>query len=634
MERSEGMIPRGGQGVELKGGVEAGGPPMSAARRVLGSVFGFEAYRPGQEAVIEALLAGRNLLAVMPTGSGKSLCFQVPALVREGLTVVVSPLVALMQDQVTELKLAGVAADSINSASGRTENVAAWRRAAAGETRLLYMAPERLMTERMLTALARLPVTLFAIDEAHCISQWGPSFRPEYADLRQLRERFPAVPIAALTATADEVTREDIAEKLFAGTAEQFVLGFDRPNIALTVEMKREWKQQLTHFMARHRGESGIVYCLSRKKTEETAALLAASGVHALPYHAGMEMGARDEHQNIFMTEPGVVIVATIAFGMGIDKADVRYVFHTDLPGSVEAYYQEIGRAGRDGARAEAHMLYGLADIRMRRRFIEHEDAGEDRRRREHRRLDALLGYCEAAACRRVILLEYFGERIEPCGNCDVCADPSGRVNATEEALKVLSAAQRSGERFGAAHLVDILRGSETEKVVRLGHRRLPAFGAGADRGKNEWRSMIRQMVATGFLRLDIAGYGGLGITDKGRSLLRGEGEFLYRADRIAAPSPTRKAGERAGRAKPGAERLLDEDETVLLNALKALRLELARERGVPAYVVFPDRTLVDMARRRPHTEAEFGEVHGVGAAKRKQFAEPFLAVIANAAPA
>ena len=386
---------------------------MSAARRVLSDVFGFEAFRPGQEAVIEALLGGRNVLAVMPTGSGKSLCFQVPALVGDGLTVVVSPLVALMRDQVVALELAGVAAAGIHSGNERARNVAAWRHAASGATRLLYMAPERLMTERMLAALSRLPVALFAIDEAHCISQWGPAFRPEYAELCRLRERFPGVPIAALTATADEVTREDIAAKLFGGEVEQFVLGFDRPNITLAVEVKRDWKRQLQGFIARHEGESGIVYCLSRKKTEETAALLAASGVRALAYHAGMDTEAREEHQNVFMTEPGVVIVATIAFGMGIDKADVRYVFHADLPGSVEAYYQEIGRAGRDGARAEAHMLYGLADIRMRRQFIEDEDAGEERRRREHKRLDALLGYCEAPACRRVTLLEYFGEPVK-----------------------------------------------------------------------------------------------------------------------------------------------------------------------------------------------------------------------------
>ena len=349
---------------------------MSAAQRVLKEIFGFDGFRPGQEAAIEALLAGRHVLTVMPTGSGKSLCFQVPALALGGLTVVVSPLVALMQDQVAALRLAGVAADTINSGNTRADNVAAWRRAAAGGTRLLYMAPERLMTERMLEALARLPVRLFAVDEAHCISQWGPSFRPEYEDLCRLRHLFPGVPIAALTATADAITREDIAERLFGGDVESFVLGFDRPNIKLSVEMKREWKRQCGSFVARHPGESGIVYCLSRKKTEETAALLAADGVRALPYHAGMDKEDREAHQNAFMTDPGVVIVATIAFGMGIDKADVRYVLHTDLPGSVEAYYQEIGRAGRDGRDAEAHMLYGLADIRMRRQFIEDEDAG------------------------------------------------------------------------------------------------------------------------------------------------------------------------------------------------------------------------------------------------------------------
>ena len=461
---------------------------MPEARRVLRQVFGFGHFRPGQEAAIEVLLAGRNALTVMPTGSGKSLCFQIPALVMDGLTVVVSPLIALMQDQVAALRLAGVAADCINSANDHGDNVAAWRRAAAGETRLLYMAPERLMTERMLAALARLPVTLFAIDEAHCISQWGPAFRPEYEDLCRLRELFPGVPIAALTATADEVTRDDIAQKLFGGDVEHFVLGFDRPNIRLTVEMKRDWKRQLRSFVARHQGESGIVYCLSRRKTEAAAAMLAADGVRALPYHAGMEKEDREANQNVFMTDPGVVIVATIAFGMGIDKADVRYVFHTDLPGSVESYYQEIGRAGRDGAPAEAHMLYGLIDIRMRRQFVENEDAGEERKRREHKRLDALLGYCEAPACRRVALLDYFGERIAPCGNCDCCLHPAERVDGTEDAKKLLSTVYRTGQRFGAAHVIDVLRGNETEKAVRFGHHRLPSFGAGAGWGKNDWR--------------------------------------------------------------------------------------------------------------------------------------------------
>ncbi len=604
---------------------------MSAAQRVLKDIFGFDGFRPGQEAAMEALLAGRHVLTVMPTGSGKSLCFQVPALALGGLTVVVSPLVALMQDQVAALRLAGVAADTINSGNTRADNVAAWRRAAAGQTRLLYMAPERLMTERMLEALARLPVRLFAVDEAHCISQWGPSFRPEYEDLCRLRHLFPGVPIAALTATADAITREDIGERLFGGEVESFVLGFDRPNIRLAVEMKRDWKRQCRSFVARHPGESGIVYCLSRRKTEETATLLEADGVRALPYHAGMDKEDREAHQNVFMTDPGVVIVATIAFGMGIDKADVRYVLHTDLPGSIEAYYQEIGRAGRDGEAAEAHMLYGLADIRMRRQFIEEEDAGTERRRREHKRLDALLGYCEAPACRRVTLLEYFGERIEPCGNCDVCRDPAERVDGTEDARKILSAVYRTGERFGAAHVIDVLRGASTEKVERAGHHRLPTFGAGADRGKNEWRSLIRQMVATGLLQLDIGGYGGISLTGAGRELLQGESVFLYRPDTVPArpAEPAREAGGR--RRKDLVDGPLSGPEAALLDAFKALRLQLARERGVPAYIVFSDRTLIDMARRKPRTEEEFAEVNGVGAAKLEAFAAPFLAVIENA---
>ena len=601
---------------------------MSAAQGVLKEVFGFDSFRPGQEAVIEALLAGRHVLTVMPTGSGKSLCFQVPALAFGGLTVVVSPLVALMQDQVAALRLAGVAADTINSANTREANVAAWRRAAAGATRLLYMAPERLMTERMLEALGRLPVRLFAVDEAHCISQWGPSFRPEYEDLCRLRHLFPEVPVAALTATADAITREDIAERLFGGDVESFVLGFDRPNIRLAVELKGEWKRQTRSFLARHEGESGIVYCLSRRKTEETAALLAADGVRALPYHAGMDKEDREAHQNAFMTDAGVVMVATIAFGMGIDKADVRYVLHTDLPGSIEAYYQEIGRAGRDGRPAEAHMLYGLADMRMRRQFIEEEDAGAERRLREHKRLDALLGYCEAPACRRVTLLEYFGERMGACGNCDICVDPVERVDGTEDAQKVLSAVYRTGQRFGAAHVIDVLRGTTTEKIERAGHDRLSTFGVGADRGKHEWRSLIRQMVATGFLRLDIGGYGGISMTGKGRGLLQGESRFLYRPDTVRArpDAPARDAGGRRRKEPDGAP--LSASEAALLEALKALRLRLARERGVPAYVVFSDRTLIDMARRKPRTEEEFAEVNGVGAAKLAAFAEPFLAAI------
>ncbi len=602
-------------------------PRVPDTHRTLREAFGFSGFRPGQEAVIKTLLAGRNALAVMPTGSGKSLCFQIPALLLDGLTIVVSPLVALMQDQVAALKLAGIAADGIHSGNARSENIAAWKRAASGYSRLLYLSPERLMTERMLAALKRLPIQLFAVDEAHCISQWGPAFRPEYADLSRLRELFPGVPIAALTATADEVTRNDIAERLFAGRVEQFVLGFDRPNIRLAVTAKREWKRQLTEFVARFPNESGIVYCLSRKKTETCAAMLQAEGIRALPYHAGMSAEQREANQNRFITESGVVIVATIAFGMGIDKADVRYVFHTDLPASVEAYYQEIGRAGRDGAPAEAQMLYGLEDIALRRRFIEDEEAGEERRRREHHRLDALLGFCEAPACRRMALLEYFGERISPCGNCDVCLNPAELFDGSAEASSILQASRQSGELFGAAHLIDILRGARTDKITRFRHDRLDCFGAGKARAANEWRSLIRQMVAAGFLQIDIAGYGGIKITAKGRVLAQGEGRFHYRLDTVAVNNSQTRRRERQ-QDQATADGTLTPEQAELLAKLKALRLKLAQERGVPAYVVFADQTLIEMAQRQPRTEAEFATISGVGAVKLERFAEPFLAAV------
>lgn len=605
----------------------AAAPPTAAdtKRRVLKQVFGFDGFRPGQEAVVDSLLAGRDVLAVMPTGSGKSLCFQVPALVKGGLAVVVSPLVALMHDQVAALRTAGVAADTINSSKDRPDNVAAWRRVAAGETRLLYMAPERLMTERMLAALSRLPVSLIAVDEAHCISQWGPAFRPEYEALARLRGLFPGVPMAALTATADAVTREDIAEKLFGGRVETVVLGFDRPNIRLAVEMKRDGRRQLLSFAKRHQGESGIVYCLSRRKTEETAAFLCEAGIPALPYHAGMDKADRDANQARFMTEPGLVMVATIAFGMGIDKADVRFVFHADLPGSLEAYYQEIGRAGRDGRPAEAHMLYGLDDIRMRRTFIEDEGAGEERRRREHKRLDALIGYCESPACRRRVLLAYFGERTAPCGHCDLCLDPVERLDGTAEGKLVLGAVAATGQRYGAAHIVDVLRGTATDKAAAAGHDRLPLFGAGAGRPRADWQSLVRQLVAAGFLTLDIGGYGGLRVGPRGPALTAGEDTFEYRPDTLRRPAKAAKG--RRGRGPAAAD--LEPAEAALLAALKDLRLRLAKARGVPAYAVFPDRSLIEMAQRRPRTPAEFAAISGVGAAKLRDFAEAFLEALA-----
>ena len=595
----------------------------SEARRVLADVFGYDSYRPGQEPVVAAVLAGASVLAVMPTGSGKSLCFQIPALVGGGLTVVVSPLVALMEDQVAALRLAGVAAETINSSHERETNTAAWRRVAAGETRLLYIAPERLMTEPMLRALGRLALQRIVVDEAHCISRWGPAFRPEYEQLARLRERFEGVPIAAFTATADQATRADIAAKLFAGPSKVFVSGFDRPNIHLGVGIRREWKRQLLDFVRPRANQSGIVYCLSRRKTEEAAALLAGEGVAALPYHAGMEKTQRAANQDAFMTEPGVVMVATIAFGMGIDKPDVRYVYHTDLPANIEAYYQEIGRAGRDDQPADAHMLYGLDDIRMRRAFIEEEGGDEAHARREHKRLDLLIAYCESPECRRQGLLSYFGEDTAPCGNCDVCDDPPLVEDGTVLAQKALSAVHRTGQRFGAAHVIDVLRGADTEKVRSSGHDRLPTYGTGGDVAKEAWRSILRQLVATGFLRLDVKGHGGLSITARGRELLSGEETFRYRKDALPA---AKKAASKRG--SPQAE--LSDSDNALFHALKERRLTLARERGVPAYVIFADKALADMARRKPASEAEFAQIHGVGAAKLRDFAAPFLTAIAE----
>jgi ATP-dependent DNA helicase RecQ len=590
---------------------------------ILKTVFGFDRFRPGQEEAIGALLAGRSVLTVMPTGSGKSLCYQIPALVRGGLTIVVSPLLALMNDQIAALKLAGVAADTINSSRSREDNVAAWRRAQAGETQLLYLAPERLMTEPMLRALTKLDVRLIAIDEAHCISQWGPAFRPEYSALARLRRDFPEVPLIALTATADEVTRADIAQQLFAGNVQTIVLGFDRPNIRLTVRPKNDWKKQMLAFVEAHVGESGIVYCLSRKRTEEAAAYLSAHGIRALAYHAGMEKTARDANQNIFMTEPALVMTATIAFGMGIDKSDVRFVFHADVPGSIEAYYQEIGRGGRDGAPAEAHMLFGLSDIRMRRMFINDEESSEERKRREHQRLNALIGYCEAPGCRRQILLAWFGEASEPCGNCDTCLSPVALVDGSDDAKKILSAIYRTGQRFGASHIVDVLRGAETEKVLMNGHHSLAVHGIGAARPAQEWRALIRQLVTEEFLSLDLAGYGALMIAEKGRRLLQGELQFRHR--------PLDKGARkrvRTGKAQPSTAA-----DTDLLLALKALRMKLARERRVPAFAIFPDWTLNEMAERRPRNEEEFAALNGVGAAKLREFGPIFLGAIAAHRP-
>ncbi len=603
------------------------GADQGSIHHILKDVFGFSEFRPGQEPVVDAIMDGCSVLAVMPTGSGKSLCYQIPALALDGVTIVVSPLVALMRDQVAALKLAGVAAESINSSYGREENVASWRRVANGEVKLLYLSPERLMTAQMLSAIADLPLKLIVIDEAHCVSQWGPAFRPEYEDLSRLKDLFPDLPIAAFTATADQVTRQDVEDKLLAGKVRSFIAGFDRPNIHLAVQMKQSWKRQLSAFLDGRDGGSGIVYCLSRKKTEEAAAFLNETGLRSLPYHAGMDADQRTRNQDVFITEPGIVMAATIAFGMGIDKPDVRFVFHTDMPGSIEAYYQEIGRAGRDGAAADACMLYGLDDMRMRRVFIEGEESSPERKRREHKRLDALIGYCEAPECRRRTLLAYFGEQTEPCGNCDMCLNPAHLSEGTVDGQKALSAVMRTGQRFGAAHIIDVLRGQETEKVVNARHDALPTFGVGAEHSKDAWRSIIRQLVAANFLELDIQGYGGLKVTAKGRGLLKGEADFRYRTDTVhRSPSKAKKKKS----ATADAPELSNED-LALYTTLKELRLELAREREVPAFVVFSDRTLQDMARRRPRSTSEFSDVFGVGEAKLRDFSEPFLKAISDA---
>jgi len=596
-------------------------PVSSAALKILRQVYGYDEFRGQQQQAIERALNDQDSLVLMPTGGGKSVCYQVPALLREGTALVISPLIALMQDQVSALHELGVPAAFLNSSLSREahDNVLAELR--AGTLKLLYIAPERLLQPGTRALLSRLQVSLIAVDEAHCVSQWGHDFRQDYLALHELREWFPGVPRMALTATATDLTRAEIVERLALNDAAILVSGFDRPNIRYTVQPKISGRDQLGQFLQQHRGEAGIVYCRSRKKTETVAATLNAQGYTALAYHAGLTAGTRSEHQRRFLLEDGVIIVATIAFGMGIDKPDVRFVAHIDLPKSLEAYYQETGRAGRDGLAADAWMIYGLQDVVQLRQMADESTAGEEYKRHERQKLDTLLGWCEITGCRRRPLLEYFGESTSSdCGNCDNCLQPPVTRNGTEDAQKLLSAVYRTGQSFGAAHLVDVVLGKLTPKVQQHGHADLSVFGIGADRGAQSWRSTVRQLVVQGYLRADPERFGALTLTESSRGVLRGEQSVQLREDPAAKSKDKIKRG-------PAATAIADIDIT-LWNALRECRQRLAAEHNVPPYVIFHDSTLREMLRDRPADEDALLDISGVGQAKLARYGAEFLDVI------
>ncbi|MEK7435878.1 MAG: DNA helicase RecQ [Pseudomonadota bacterium] len=598
-------------------------PEGGRARSVLKEVFGYAAFRGPQEDIVRHLAAGGDCLVLMPTGSGKSLCYQIPALLRPGTGIVVSPLIALMQDQVAALREAGVRAAFLNSSLSAQAAGAVERALLAGEYDLLYVAPERLLTPRFLQQIERLraaeKLALFAIDEAHCVSQWGHDFRPEYMQLALLHERFPEVPRIALTATADRVTREEIVQRLGLEGARQFVASFDRPNIRYRIVEKANARAQLLAFLrAEHVGEAGIVYCLSRRKVEETAAWLAGEGVTALPYHAGMDADARGLHQTRFQREEGVVMVATIAFGMGIDKPDVRFVAHLDLPKSIEGYYQETGRAGRDGLPADAWMAYGLGDVVNQRRMIDASTAATQFKRIAAAKLDALLGLCEASSCRRVRLLAYFGEASAPCGNCDVCLEPPQVWDGTVAARKALSCVYRTGQRFGAVHLVDVLLGKETERVLQWRHGALSVFGIGTELDEKAWRAVFRQLVAQGLLDVDHAGHGALKLAEASRAVLTGDRTVHLRQMQAGKAKASTKRSTAAAAGLDGAAEQV-------WQRLRAWRAGVAKEHGVPAYVVFHDATLAELARTRPQSGAELGRVSGVGTRKLERYGAALL---------
>ena len=593
--------------------------------QILRRIFGYEHFRGAQAEIIDRIIAGGDAFVLMPTGGGKSLCYQIPALLRPGVGVVVSPLIALMQDQVDALRQLGVRAAFLNSSLTLEEARAVEQRMRDGELDLVYVAPERLVTERFLSLLDQIRVALFAIDEAHCVSQWGHDFRPEYIQLNELHERWPEVPRIALTATADAPTRAEILRRLSLEQAAQFVSSFDRPNIRYRIVEKSNPRQQLLSFLrAEHPGDAGIVYCLSRRKVEETASYLESAGLAALPYHAGLDPETRRAHQARFLREEGLVIVATIAFGMGIDKPDVRFVAHLDLPKSLEAYYQETGRAGRDGQPANAWMTYGIGDVVTLRRIIEESEADERFKRIEMSKLDSMLGFCETTECRRQVLLGYFGEpQPRACGNCDTCLEPVPTWDGTEAARKALSCIYRTGQRFGSSYLADVLLGKDHARIRQFGHDRVSTFGIGRDLDANQWKSVYRQLIAAGLVSVDVEGHGALRLTEASRPLLRGERTIRFRRD------PDRKRVSGASR-RAALSRPTDPRELALWQSLRELRSRLAQHEDVPAYVIFSDATLSALIAHQPRTRAELSQITGIGEVKLRRFGDALLAVLAE----
>jgi ATP-dependent DNA helicase RecQ len=595
---------------------------------VLHRVFGYESFRLLQGDIIRELVSGGDALVLMPTGGGKSLCYQVPALVRTGTAVVISPLIALMQDQVAALTELGVKAAFLNSTMDFQQAMETENALMTGELDLLYCAPERLIQPRTMNLLKDASLSLFAIDEAHCVSQWGHDFRSDYLELSRLAEEFPGVPRIALTATADERTRKEIAERLSLTRARHFISSFDRPNIQYRIAPKTNANRQLLDFIeAEHKGDCGIVYCLSRNKVDATAKLLQKQGYNALPYHAGLDGATRSRHQERFLREDGVIIVATIAFGMGIDKPDVRFVAHLDLPKSLEAYYQETGRAGRDGNPSTAWMVYGLQDVIKLRQMLEASQGNDHFKRVERQKLDAMLGLCEVTQCRRQVLLRYFGDTLdEPCGNCDTCLNPPETWDGKVAVQKALSCVFRTGQRFGVTYLIDVLRGSENERILQSGHQKVSTYGIGQELSANEWKSVFRQLVANGYLRADPEGYGALQLTEECRPLLKGEVSIELRKDPVPKTGKSGRTGSAsAGRGRKFAEEVEDKE---AWEALRACRKALADDKGVPPYVIFHDATLFEILTKQPESLADMAEITGVGAAKLEKYGDQFLAAL------